>query len=371
MSLEDLVNDATGTNSQDPSEPDAEGTLSPERPLDSPAPVTEDPTEGSPVNPAEEPTPTSEEVPLETGDEALSRLADVTESQSDSNTGETSTDSAQESIVDGVQAGDPILDAILNKIVPVKSKNRRRKLKVLIYSDPGCGKSVLAGTAPNNLFVDCEDGLISLDNHPDLVPDTVYAYPYKSFMGFEAVVRKLNEAPPELEHIKTVTIDTISELHKRGLAEVVEREWEKSPSVNNRYVAETDHHTENNEHIRRLVSSLRDLDRNLILLSHGRTVEPKNRPAKTFPDFSEKLANTLAGIVDIVAYMYLKEVDGEVVRVLQLQGDGQIVAKTRIGGYPHELVNPTWDTLWEVFTKASERHEAQKAAANLQPMETN
>jgi hypothetical protein len=216
--------------------------------------------------------------------------------------------------------------------------------------------------APHNLFIDAEDGLISLDNHPDLIPDTVYAYPYKSFVGFEAMVHKLNEAPPELAHIETVTIDTISELHKKGLQEVTEREYFKSPMANNRYVAETDHHMENNEHIRRLVSSLRDLDRNLILLSHSRTVTPKNQPAKTYPDFSEKLSNALAGIVDIVGYMYLKEVDGEVVRVLKLQGDGVIVAKTRIGGYPDEIVNPTWDMLWQVFQKASEAHDRAQSS---------
>jgi len=354
MSLEDLVNDAVEPEPQEVVlstgfEPDPLGT-------DSPATASGVPTEDTPVRPVGDGT--QSDSPLESAEDAVTRLAEVTNSQpQDLGTTEngnplpTGMDTPSES----EQPVDPILDAILNRIVPVKSKERRRKLKVLIYSDPGCGKSVLAGTAPDNLFVDAEDGLVSLDNHPDLIPDTVYAYPYKSFRGFEAMVQKLNENPVELSHIKTVTIDTISELHKKGLQEVTEREWEKSPLANNRYVAETEHHTENNEHIRRLVSSLRDLDRNLILLSHARTVEPKGRPAKTYPDFSEKLANTLAGIVDIVGYMYLKEVEGKTVRVLRLQGDGVVVAKTRIGGYPDELINPTWNDLWECFQKAHDQ----------------
>lgn len=343
MSLEDLVNQATGDDKE------------PEAPLD-PAPTEtstnqENGGEQTLTDPSEA-APLASPAPLESEDEGVERLTEVTKTSTE-NSESVSTDTTTSIAPSAEPQGDPILDAILNRIVPVKSKDRRRKLKILIYSDPGCGKSVLAGTAPHNLFIDAEDGLLSLDNHPDLVPDTVYAYPYKSFRGFEAVVNKLNENPPELAHIKTVTIDTISELHKKGLAEVTEREWEKSPLANNRYVAETEHHTENNEHIRRLVSSLRDLDRNLVLLSHARTIEPKGRPAKTFPDFSEKLANTLAGIVDIVGYMYLKEVDGTVHRVLRLQGDGGIVAKTRVGGYPEELVDPVWSDLWDAFENAS------------------
>lgn len=323
MSLEDLVNE-----SDKPEEPN------------------EDPTE-TPVDPQ---AASDSQEPLESEAEGLERLNEVTttSTQPTENVSTNTTDSPAPT----AEPQDPILDAILNKIVPVKSKERRRNLKVLIYSDPGAGKSVLAGTAPNNLFIDCEDGLVSLDNHPDLVPDTVYAYPYKSFRGLEAVVQKLNENPPELAHIETVTMDTISDIHKKGLAEVVEREWSKSPAMSNRYVADTEHHTENNEHIRRLVTSLRDLDRNLILLSHARTIEPKNRPAKTFPDFSEKLANTLAGIVDIVGYMYLKEVEGVVHRVLRLQGTETIVAKTRVGGFPDEIYDPVWGNIWEIFKKS-------------------
>lgn len=349
MSLESLVNDAVEPEPQEESDP--LGT-------DLPATATEDPTEDSPAAPVGEQTPFN---PLSGTED------DKQVSPPGTPTGETTTEPVKDNTAASAdqptepeKPQDDILNAILNRIAPVKSKQRRRKLKVLIYSDPGCGKSVLAGTAPDNLFIDAEDGLISLDNHPDLIPDTVYAYPYKSFIGFEAMVQKLNENPPELAHIKTVTIDTISELHKKGLQEITEREWAKSPMANNRYVAETDHHMENNEHIRRLVSSLRDLDRNLILLSHARTVEPKGKPAKTYPDFSEKLANTLAGIVDIVGYMYLKEVDGEVVRVLKLQGDGIVIAKTRIGGYPDEIVNPTWSSLWDAFLKASEAHESHQ-----------
>ncbi len=254
---------------------------------------------------------------------------------------------------------DDFLEALLNKITPVSKV--KKNLKVLIYSDPGAGKSVFLGTAPNNFIVDVEDGLISLNNHPELVKDSVQTYRYKTFNGFEAVTRKFLEKPDELAHFDTFSVDSVSELHKRGLQEVTERDYANNPLEFNRYVAVTEQHSENNEHIRRLVSSLRDLDMNLILTAHARTIEPKNSWPKTFPDFSEKLANVLAGIVDIVGYMQVKEVEGELVRVLRLQGTQSIVAKTRIGGYPAEIINPTWDTLYDTFMEAQRKVAAGEA----------
>jgi phage nucleotide-binding protein len=247
------------------------------------------------------------------------------------------------------QPKDAVLDAILNAIIPIEET--RPNLKVLIYSEPGIGKSTLLGQAPNNLIIDAEDGLASLNNHPELLGENVRVIKYKTFDGFEMIIDKIAEQPEELSWIETLSIDTMSELHKKGLAEVTERDWRRSP-LNNRYVAETEQHTENNEHIRRLVSKLRDMPVNIIMTAHSRTIEPKNRPSKTFPDFSEKLANTLAGMMDIVAFMDIQEIDGVKKRVLRLHSDGTTTAKTRIGGYPELLVDPTWNQIWEVHQKA-------------------
>ncbi len=315
-------------------EPENEPTV----PLEEPALVTETPVEDSSSNASPATT--------EPGDTPLESTGVVGGSDAITPTSTETTATVVEEPVDA------FLEAILNKIQPVKG-NHRKNFKLFLYSDPGAGKTVLAGQAPNNLIIDVEDGLISLNNHPDLIQDTVASIKYKSFGGLEVIIDRLNKKVPQLDHFETVTVDSISELHKRGLAEVTEREWSNAPAVKNRYAAETEDHTENNEHIRRLVSSMRDLDRNLILLSHARTIEPKGMPPKTFPDFSEKLANTLAGIVDVVGYMYKREVEGKVERVIRFHSNGQIVAKTRVGGFPDEMVDPTWEKIYAIFEKAT------------------
>lgn len=244
-----------------------------------------------------------------------------------------------------------ILEQISARISPLANKTKRGKF--FIYGPSGHGKTVLAGQAPGAIIVDVEKGTVSLFNHPDLISTKdVKILEYRSFYQLEEFIKLLNQG--EFPEVETVVIDSMSELHKRGLAEVVEREWKNGTGRNsdgqkrNRYVAETEDHTENNEHIRRLTSALRDLDRNLIVTAHHRTVEGKSGALRAiYPDFSEKLANTLAGIFDLVGYMSIKQENNQEVRTLRCRSDGVITAKTRLDALPAELVDPTWSDLWK------------------------
>jgi len=242
-----------------------------------------------------------------------------------------------------------ILEAIMARVAP--PSKQKKYFKMLIFAQPGSGKTVLTGTAPKNLLMDTEDGLTSLNNHPDIVSPDLLTIPYVSFFQVENLVRLMSDNVPEFADRECFSIDTMSELHKKGLAETVERDWRRNPVAVNRYVAQTEHHTENNEHIRQLMASMRDLNRHLIVTTHARTLEPKNRPALTIPDFSEKLANVLNGMMDLVGYLYKKEVDGKVHRVLRVHTDGFIACKTRIGNMPDEILDPTWPMLYEYFEK--------------------
>lgn len=250
-------------------------------------------------------------------------------------------------VVPTASSGNEILDALLDRIEPITKG--KTKLKMLIYSDPGAGKTTFAGQIPNSLIIDSEEGTQSILNHPELMAEGVARLPYKTFEGLELAVEEFHKAPAQLSRFSTISIDSLSNLHKRGLAEVTEREWKRNPTLNNRYVAETEHHTENNEHIRRLVQSLCDLDLNLVMTAHARTIEPKGLPSRTFPDFSEKLANTIAGMMDIVCYMYKAEVEGKEVRALKFHPGGNVSAKCRWANFPDNMVDPTWAKVRELL----------------------
>jgi phage nucleotide-binding protein len=236
-----------------------------------------------------------------------------------------------------------VLEQLLTRIEPITES--KTKLKLMIYSDPGAGKTTLTGQIPNNLIIDAEEGTQSILNHPELMAKGVARLPYKTFGGLELAVEEFHKGQDALKQFETISIDSLSNLHKRGLAEVVEREWKKAPTLKNRYVAETEQHTENNEHIRRLVQSLCDLPLNLVLTAHSRTIEPKDQAARTFPDFSEKLANTIAGMMDIVGYMFFAQVEGKQRRVLRFHPSPTVMAKCRWKAFPENMVDPTWEKI--------------------------
>lgn len=239
-----------------------------------------------------------------------------------------------------------ITQSILSKIKPIGSGAR---LKMFVYGEPGSTKSSFAATAKNNLIIDFEDGLISAKTSPNGIAEGVQSFQYSNFDEFVELIKAFHANDPGLSSFTTVTIDTLSDLQKRGLAEVTEREWQKRPSAN-RYVPETEHHQENNEKIIRIIRVLRDLDRDIIITSHSKTVEPKNKPAKTYADFSESLSNRIMGMMDIVGFMSMQKIDDKMVPVMRVVSDGTIAAKTRIP-LPEEIANPTFEQIKKVWNE--------------------
>lgn len=254
---------------------------------------------------------------------------------------------------------DEVLQALLGKITPLTAPPEY--LKVLVYGDPDAGKSTFGGSADNNLIIDADKGLVSLTNNPQLIGKNSQRYPYNTFQGFEVLLDYLHKQNAAFDWTKVVTIDTLSELHKKGLAEITERDHAMNPYQNNKYMAQTEQHTENNEHIRRIVSSLKDLNRDLIILAHSRIIEPKNAPSKVYPDFSEKLAKSIVALVDICVYIEKREVDGEIKRVFRFHTPDTIMTKCRIGGLPSEAVDITWPKLRAAFEKHTAKEKEEKA----------
>lgn len=247
-----------------------------------------------------------------------------------------------------VKSAEEILQGIMGNIGDDITSSSN--LKILIHGDPGSMKSSWAATAPNNLVADLEDGLMAAKFSPHGVANNVKPYPWKGFEDFDMLCKALAADVDPLKWVEVFTVDTFSEVHKRGLAEVTEREWRRRPS-SNRYVPETEHHQENNERMLRLIRSLKEMNRNLIILTHSTTVEPKGKQAKTYPDFSEKLANKIEAMMDVVAYAEKRIIDKEQHMVLTFKGDEGVHTKTRIP-LPNEMIDPTYEDIKRVWEES-------------------
>jgi hypothetical protein len=223
--------------------------------------------------------------------------------------------------------------------------------KVLIYSDPGQGKSSIAGTVPNSLIFDFEDGLIAAAESPYGIAPGIRPMPYVNWKQAEAIVDKLGEHHPSLDWVETFTIDTYSDFSKRTLHDILKRDNLNAPSVFKRYEPKTEQRVENNEMHDDYARKLRDLDRDILILTHAKTVEPKNKPSKTYPDFSESFANRLEAKMDVVGYLKMEDIEGVPTPVMYTKttGDDLVHCKRRID-IPDVMVSPTWADIkagWE------------------------
>lgn len=245
---------------------------------------------------------------------------------------------------------DSILDAIMSRIGDITAQDEY--LKILVYGDPGVGKTVFTATSPDWLMVNIEKGGKVLKNHRDLIGPNCQGLEYKSIFQLEQLLKYLKQDAEPLRKFKTVVIDSFSELQKRDLDEIVKVEASKDASRNKFLPIGPDYNI-NTEHMRVIASDLRDLDRHVIVTCHVK--EEKDGDSGAIlrrPNLTPKLAGTLAGIFDLVGY-YARSVgpDGKEVRTLQVQPTARVVAKTRIGGLPAILENPTFQVLLDAYNK--------------------
>ncbi len=264
------------------------------------------------------------------------------------------TNVAQQAVVQDYNA---ITDSLLDQIGDLGTSSN---FKMMIFGYPGRSKSSFLGTAPNNLIYDFEDGLIAAKtayvNSGRPLADNVKSLGFTDLKQADDLIDRLQADDPRFAAWKVFSVDTISTMHKRMLEYVMRREKAKRPSMNE-FDPQTEHYTEVNEVLTRFVQGICDIkSKDIIVLAHAQTVEPKGKPAKTYADFSEKLYNKLAAKMDVVAYVEMGEFDdgngGKKVKpYFRVQSEGTIQCKSRIP-LPPEILDPTWPQFKEQFEKA-------------------
>ena len=213
-------------------------------------------------------------------------------------------------------------------------------LKVLLYGDPGVGKTTLAAMFPDPVFLDWDRGTHTLKNQPGF--DHVRVAQPSNFSEAKDFLRAVSKKEVEC---KTLVIDTMTVLQNRLLIEIAGSKHAKEPSVYDEDVNTLPDFNKVTNSIYKLLWNYRELPVNLVVITHAR--EEKDKITEQFkikPDLTPKLANVVGGMMDIVGYYAMnddKKIPAK--RVLTISPTRRLIAKNRIG-LPDMIPDPSYES---------------------------
>lgn len=218
------------------------------------------------------------------------------------------------------------------------------KLNTLIHGDPGAGKSWLAASAADVpemgrvLYLDIEGGTLSVAQRWPQI-DIVRI---KAFLEIQDVYNELFNT--DCGPYGTVVVDSGTESQKYSMDHVMNMAVGRDKSLDHDMPTQR-HWGVNIEHMRKMIRAFRDLPCHTIIT----TLTKEDQDQVTFvtkrrPSMSGKLANEVAGFMDIVGYLYVKE-DEELgtIRVLSTKAGETYTAKDRSDRLPDYIAPPAYE----------------------------
>jgi hypothetical protein len=230
---------------------------------------------------------------------------------------------------------------------------------MLVYGDAGVGKTVLAGSAievPEMrpvIHLDIEGGTLSLRNrYPEV--DKV------RIDSWEDLVRVYIELKANPTSYRTVILDSLTELQQFGMEEIMYRAVNKAEEEGDDRDPDLPgigEHGKSNERMKKIIRRFRDLPMNTIYTALLRVDFDKKNRKTIKPLLSPKLADQVAGWLDIVTYMYVREVDGEQKRVLCTLATDEVTAKDRTDKLPQVVLDPTMTKIYDLTMREGTNYD--------------
>jgi len=251
-----------------------------------------------------------------------------------------------------LKGGDDIATAVaIRTKLDVKSAAELIKyLNLLIYGEPGAGKTKLASTAQDSsdtspiLFLDVEGGTVTLRKRKDI--DVVKV---RSMAQVEQIHNELFKDPG---YYKSVVLDSLTELQKLDMRTVMQEQYDKKPDTTDIDVPSQREWGKSGERMRKIIRAYRDLPMHTICTCLlGSEHDEANNVYNYFPSLPGKLRGEVPGYFDVVGLLKaVADSSGNITRNLQTAKTTRVVAKDRTDSLDALIENPTIPLMWSAIT---------------------
>jgi hypothetical protein len=217
------------------------------------------------------------------------------------------------------------------------------KLRLVLYGEPGVGKTTLAMSFPRPFVINTDDGLVAVTSES---PEAVLGeqVDVTSYKDLEALYFWLKERADDFD---TVIVDSLDELAFILTDELIARGHEfdtrkgKEMHPVTEFIPEQAEYLANQRQLHAFLTALRRLDKHLVVVLGVRAADPPKQP-KRGPNLAPGAAGDLARWASVIGEMVVTD-QGRALIVRN--GDPARVTKTRYRALDPYVLNPTFEKL--------------------------